>query len=761
MDLTTRLLEQARTFDERRLLVLSGSPARTRDSALEALESIEVPLGETTYVGPAKRFQCESLGYDEATTLLGTTRTVVVLDCHARCEPNLLGKLVGTVDGGGLFVLLTPPLSAWADCRDEFDETLAIPPFDRSDVTGRFREWLVETLRQHRGVALLDVDSGTVERDGLVESRPQTVEQTRRPVAVPPEHAFPAAAYNRCLTAGQVETLRALESLRAPDSAVVVEANRGRGKSSVAGLAAASLALDGHDVLVTAPRYRNCQPLFERARELLADVDALVSGNDRTNPRCLETPNGRVRYLDPVEVVSLADDPDCLLVDEAAALPVGLLTKTLDVTRVGYTTTTHGYEGTGRGFAVRFRDQLAASSHNVTEQRMTTPIRYAPGDPVELWSFRALVFGASPPVEQVVVSATPESVEYRALSSEELLGDESLLREVFGLLVLAHYRTEPNDLARLLDAPNVSVHGLFQNGHPVSVALLAREGGLSGELRQSMYEGSRVRGNLIPDVLTSQLRDEDAGRATGLRVMRIATHSAVRSRGLGSALLSELLDSHSESDWFGVGYGATPELLRFWRTNGFETVHLSTTRNPRSGEHSAIMLRPSSPAGTALLERHTAWFLRRLPEMLADALQDVDPDVVRQTCRSVSQTTSAVGDARELDLTEWEWRHAAAVASGPGIFEMAPRPIRTLAFHALLDDSGPVLSPTQERLLVSRVLQLRPREEVASELGYHSESTCMRELGTVVGILLDAYGPELVERERERLVPTDENPDCY
>ena len=754
MELLTRLLEQARTFDERRLLVLSGSPARTRDSALEALESIDVPVGETTYVGPAMGFQCESLGYNEATRLLGTTRTVVVVDCHARCEPNLLGKLVGTVDGGGLFVLLTPPLSTWPERRDEFDETLAIPPFDRSDVTGRFREWLIKTLRQHRGVALVDVDSGRVDRDGLVDPQLQAAErsQSDQPRSVPPEHAFPTAAYGRCLTDDQVETLSAFESLRAPDSAVVVEANRGRGKSSVAGLAAGSLALDGQDVLVTAPRYRNCQPLFERARELLDARDARDSGPGHESPRCLETRDGSVQYLDPVEVGSLRDTtdcPDCLLVDEAAALPVRLLSKTLDVRRVGYTTTTHGYEGAGRGFTVRFRDQLEASSHDVVEQRMTTPIRYAPGDPVELWSFRALALGASPPVEDVVADATPESVEYRVVSSDELLADESLLREVFGLLVLAHYRTEPNDLARLLDAPNVSVHGLFQNGHPVSVALLAREGGLSTEVRRSMYEGSRVRGNLIPDVLTSQLRDEQAGETAGLRVMRLATHSAVRSRGLGSALLTTLFETYTESDWFGVGYGATPDLLRFWRTSGFETVHLSTTQNQRSGEHSAIMLRPTSVAGTALLDRHRTWFLQRLPDMLADALRAVDPDVVREACRSVSQTT-ATTSTQEFDLTEWEWRHAAAVAAGPGIFEMAPRPIRTLTMHALLDESGPELSPTQEHLLVMRVLQLRPREEVASELGYHSASTCMRELGTVVGTLLDAYGPELVERERER-----------
>ena len=738
MEWATRLFEQAREYNERRLLVLSGSPTETREVLGVVLDALDVPLRETTYVGPSDQFHCESLKYDEATTVLGTTRTVVVLDCHRRFEPNVLGQLVGTVDGGGLLILLTPPLSSWANHRDAFDETLAVPPFEVADVTGHLRERLVETLRQHRGIALVDTSTRTVERDGLVNRPPSKPGPEPTPLLT---CSFPRVAYEHCLTGDQVETLEAFESLISPDCAVVVEANRGRGKSSVAGLAAASLALDGQDVLVTAPQYRNAQTLLQRAETLLEATDSLRQSENDSHT--LETPRGRIRYVPPDEAASLPDDPDSVFVDEAAALPVRLLAKTLDAPRVAYITTTHGYEGAGRGFTVRFRDHLESSTHELVERRMTTPIRYAPGDPIEVWSFRALALDARPPVDQIVSSATGDSVAYRRLSSQELLDDESLLREVFGLLVLAHYRTEPNDLARLLDAPNVSAHGLFHDGHPVSVALLAREGGLSRSRRRSVYEGSRVRGNLIPDVLTSQLRDEDAGTTVGYRVMRIATHSAVRSRGLGSQLLSYMLDEVDDVDWFGVGYGATPELVEFWRENGFSTVHLSTTRNPRSGEHSAVMLRPLSDAGERLLSRHTRWLLDRFPGMLPDSLKHVDPDVVRAVCRSLSAPPA-------LELTDWEWRHAAAVAAGPGIFEMAPHPIRALALYALVEEPA-LLSPSQERLLVRRALQLQSRETVASELGYHSESNCMRTLGEVVRLLLEAYGPAAVEAELERL----------
>lgn len=736
IDFARNLLAQARADDQRRLLVLAGAPANTRELAAETLAGIDIPLGETTYVGPADSFQCETLGYNRTADLLGTTQSAVVLDCHERCEPNHIGQLVGAVDGGGLFVLLAPPLDSWSERRDTFDETLAVPPFETTDVTGWFRERLAETLRAHRGVAVVDADSRTVERDGLVEYGPPTHQTDDEP---PAESALPTEVYDHCATPDQREALPALEALADPGEAVVVEANRGRGKSAVAGLAAGGLAHEGYDVVVTGPQYRNVATLIDHARSLLENLGGLDEVRPADNPRLLGG-NGSVRYV-PVEQMDSLDDPDCLVVDEAAALPVRRLEATLSVSSVAYITTTHGYEGTGRGFAVRFRDRLLDGSHDVTEVGLSTPVRHAPADPVEVWSFRALALGAGPPVADLLAEASPESVTYRSLSSQELCADETLLSEVFGLLVFAHYRTEPNDLMRLLDAPNVSVHGLFHEGHPVSVALLAREGGLSPETRERIYEGQRIRGNMIPDVLTSQLRDPEAGETRGHRVMRIATHGDVRSEGFGSRLLDELAREYEDADWLGVGYGATPELVEFWRANEFSPVHLSTTRNRRSGEHSVIMLRPLSPAGEALLSTHTAWFLERLPDTLADALAAADPDVVRAVCRAI-ETPPA------LELSEFEQRHLASVAAGPGIFETAPGPVRDLALRALVG-SDSVLSEREQRLLVMRCLQLCPAERVADSLGYDAAAACNRALGDAVASVLDACG--IVNEEQESL----------
>lgn len=757
MELAARLREEALVTNERRMLVLSGEYERTRQQAVAAIDRAGIDDDQTSYIGPDPPECGEHVPFDRTGTLLGTTRAAVIVDCHTRCEPNVLGTAAGAVDGGGLLILCTPPLSQWPDHGDAFDETLAPPPYDPATVGGHFRRRLGDTLRSHRGIAIVDVDTGTVHRDGHIDYSPGL---STREIEIPQTHTFPTEAYDSCLTQDQVGALASLEALCDAGQAVVLEAHRGRGKSSVAGLACASLAVAGHDILVTAPQYRNVAPLFERAGALLHQVGArrtTDSDGSNTNSdsrstdsggvyaeQTLETPaGGRIRYCPPPVATALPQDPDRVVVDEAAACSVAQLRSFLRAPSVAYITTFHGYEGSGRGFSVRFREHLADSAFEVSESSLAEPIRFASGDPIEVWSFRALLLDARPPVAELVTDATPDTVHYRVLDSEQLCADEWLLRSVFGLLVLAHYRTEPNDLARLLDAPNVSVHALCHEGWPVTVALLAREGGLDDARCRHIYTGGAIRGNLIPDLLSSQLRDEDAGAPVGHRILRIATHAAVRSRGLGSLLVDRIRGSVDE-DWIGVAFGATPRLVRFWDENGFSAVHLGSSRDDRSGEHSAVMMTPQSSTGETLVETHEAWFRRRLPGMLTDSLNTLDPDVIRAL-------TGTAPAAIEPELSPFEWKHAAGLPFGAAVFSTAPRTVRRLTLVSLFDGDSDDLTVREQRLLVMKALQGRSTNEVRHALSFDSEAACMRALGDAVEPLVERYGDEVAREELARL----------
>ncbi|WIV67697.1 tRNA(Met) cytidine acetyltransferase TmcA [Natrialbaceae archaeon AArc-T1-2] len=752
VDVAADLRREAIQVDERRLLVLAGDRDRGYDHLEAILEALSVPITGTTLVGPDDRLRCEQLPQSNVDSLLGTTRDVIALDAHDGLRPNALGKVVGAVDGGGLLVLLTPSFETWPDQRGGFAASLAVPPFDADDVTGRFVRRLVETLRAHRGIAIVDLERDRVVDDGLTDPAPRLATTVDTP-SPPPDHRFPTATYEACRTADQIEAVAAVESLFDRERAAVLEADRGRGKSSAAGLAAGAFAAAGEDVLVTAPARRNARELFERAREL---CETLAEGRS-VEAYCIETEaGGSVEFREPTAAVDECESADVVVVDEAAALPVATLESLLAASRITFATTIHGYEGAGRGFSVRFRDRLAESDHEVADCTLVEPIRYAAGDPVEVWAFRALALDARPPVDPLVADATPASVTYRQLEPEALLADERLLREAFGLLVLAHYRTEPNDLARLFDAPNLTARALLVDGHVVSVALLAREGGLSATTRARMYEGGRIRGNMLPDVLTSQLRDERAGEPTGIRVVRIATHHAARSRGLGSHLLEQVraevtgetsADADREPvDWLGTGFGATPGLVAFWRANGYATVHVSTTRNEASGEYSALMLTPTSDAGRALHDRHAEWFCRRFPAVVGDALDDLEPDVARALLRSVDASPT-------LSLSDHEWRVVAGAAYGPGLFDVDPGPFRRLVVRYFVDDpDGIELTAREERLFVLRALQGRDWEPVADRLAYHSTGQCMRALGDALCPLVDRYGTETARAVRDRFV---------
>jgi len=335
------LREEARAENERRTVVLAGDADATRSAAETILDAAGVPRSETTVVGPADVLDCERHDQRQAGGLLGRTRTAVVLDATEGLRPNALGQSAGAVDGGGLFVLLVPNLEVWPEREDAFAASLAVPPYGESAVSGRFRARVVSTLRSHPGVAIVDCEAGQVERDGLTDPAPRCGDgnEASATVAAPEYSTFPAA-YEACLTGDQADAVAALEGLRVPGTAVVVESDRGRGKSSAAGLAAASLAMEGGDVLVTAPRYRGAAEVFQRATELLESVDALEDRDRSDAPHRLETATGRVRFERPVDAADLPDDPDAVVVDEAAGLPVRLLTATLDAPAVTCRATT-------------------------------------------------------------------------------------------------------------------------------------------------------------------------------------------------------------------------------------------------------------------------------------------------------------------------------------------------------------------------------------------------------------------------------------
>lgn len=449
--------------------------------------------------------------------------------------------------GGGTLFLLTPPLDEWAVFADP-DYRRFIPyPYVPEDVQGRFLRRLVRLLRR--------------------SDFSPTISLHEEDVGLKPD---PQAA--------------AITTILQSEVPVVLTADRGRGKSAALGMAASQLLAAGKRVLLTAPSRATVATVFKHAEHSPA-------------------------FFAPDDLLQTLPQGDVLLVDEAAAIPVPLLLKMLEqYPRCVFSTTLHGYEGSGRGFALRFQKELDVRAPAWQAVRLQQPIRWAENDPLERFINQALLLDADlapcPPCGERAGDGG-ECAEYRQLDRDELAQNEPLLRQLFGLLITAHYQTRPSDLRQMLDAPDISIHVLERQDSIVAVALLSREGGLDAELTAAIHAGTRrPHGHPVPQTLTFHAKIPGAAQLVCERVMRIAVHPTLQQQGLGAQLLQHLLGfaATNGADYVGVSYAMTPELLRFWERAGFVLARVGFRKDTASGSRSVVQVKALSAAAALLFK---------------------------------------------------------------------------------------------------------------------------------------------------------------
>jgi tRNA(Met) cytidine acetyltransferase len=411
-----------------------------------------------------------------------------------------------------------------------------------------------------------------------------------------------------------------------------------------------------------------------------------------------------LEFVAPERLRSKALTASLVMIDEAAALPTPLLHDILRrYSRLAFATTVHGYEGSGRAFELRFSQHLDQHSAGWRRVQLNTPIRWAAGDPLEEWLFRALALNARIAESALVGGVRVEDVKSKYLSQDALATQPDVLEQVFGLMVQAHYRTRPYDLRYLMDAPNVSVVAMFADDTVVAVALLAIEGGFDQDTASAIVDGRRrPRGHLLPESLGVHFGLEAGPMARCARIVRIAVHPALRCRGLGSSLVSFILESSRgrSLDSVGTTFGATPALTRFWGHAGLQPLRLGVRRGTASGGHALLMLKGLSASGIDLAQSASEVFARNFRCQLADTLTLVPTEVVLEILGQCAMAP-AMPDTRQ-------WRDAAAFAFLGRNYEDVVGSLETIVWWALASERRPVkLSVTCGALLVARVLQKR------------------------------------------------------
>jgi tRNA(Met) cytidine acetyltransferase len=689
--------------------------------------------------------------YETSDRYLGTTYQGLIMDLVNSLRPLDVGRLGGIVEGGGIVILLTPKWSEWHNRKNLFQMTLAVP--QHPEPRNVFVRWFKEVTMSCDGIFIYDVD-----RDEIIKMASimrQTIE--RRSISFPSAVNFPIELYHLALTQDQVEAIRLIESLiELPQkpykrTAVILIADRGRGKSCAIGIALAGLIKSLLEfknklrIAITAPSLNNVQSLMQLAIKALNALQ-LKYKELKKGDMIYEIKGDRfsIEYWEPAVVPKL--DVDIAVVDEAAGIPVPLLYKILlRFRRTIFATTIHGYEGAGRGFSVRFLKRIKEDKEtNLIIYEMEEPIRYSSGDPVERWQFRVLLLDAEPEElsEEDLKFIEAKEFRYLRVEPEEIykLENEKVLRALFGIYVLAHYRNEPDDLAMMADAPHHSIRALaLKNGKIVAAAQLAEEGPIPPEYLQSLLRGGKIAGNIIPDRLLKHGRLNEIGFGRGWRIVRIAVHPSVQGKGVGSYLLQELIKEAIERgyDWIGSGFGATEELLRFWVKNGFTPLHISPDRNPVSAEYTVLVLKPLNDTWNSIVNILYREFLTKLLESLHDTYRDLEVDVAWQLLKAYNIQSDVCA---KPTLTPIQLDRLLTYIEGHMTYESCCDAIAIMVKNYWRDNNSrcKILTPIEEKLTITKVLQGLSWEMCSSIFGKR-KNVLIDEMREIIAKLLKNY----------------------
>lgn len=568
---------QQQRYGVRRLLVLSGEANWCEEQALALSGQLS---GDWLWVSEHAPDSVTALPASRVRTLLGREFLHAVFDARSGVDVEALAMLSGTLQAGSWLIMLVPSWQAWPTQPDQ--DSLRWSEQEQPIATPHFIQHFQRQL-------LADEDVVLWQQDRAFVIRPLAARLDWQPASGEP-------------TAQQQHILHELNI--SESGVLVITAPRGRGKSALAGmLTQRSRAA----CWITAPSRAAADILQQHAR-----ADAPFWAPDALLAHCR---------------LHGAPSVDWLLIDEAAAIPSSVLSALLPYfPRILMTTTVQGYEGTGRGFLLKFCATLSQWRAFTLDE----PLRWAVNDPLERVLDKALLFNEpeafhSPqPPDRPISSSALESRIERA--DDWLIYPERLVR-CYALLCSAHYRTSPLDLRRLMDAPGMHIASAQMAGEICGVLWLVEEGGLSASLAHEVWAGRRrPRGNLVAQSLAAHAGLWHAPTLRARRVSRIAVASASRRQGMGRALIAEqMCEAQRQAlDYLSVSFGYQPELWAFWQSCGFQLVRIGSHLEASSGCYSAMAILPLSEAGHKLAEqgsqqltRDWFWLQRLIPLNLA------------------------------------------------------------------------------------------------------------------------------------------------
>lgn len=526
--------------------------------------------------------------------LLGTECDVLVINAFNGFAADAVAASAGCVKAGGLWLLLCPEFSQWSQQFNTAHQSLLPYPLDASQHQGNFIAFWLQQLQQSNVI----IGHNQQLLQSLTWPTKTTIKQAPSPYATCDQQQA-VQAIQRVLTGHRRRPL-------------VLTADRGRGKSAALGISAAQLVSQTTlPFIITAPSPQAAAIALQHFKMLAPDHL-----------------HNNFLFIAIDELMQQAPTAALLFIDEAAAIPTPILQQLLSrYSRIVFATTEHGYEGTGRGFTVRFQQHLNLHCPGWYKLHLKTPIRYQQNDPLEQLVFASFLLQSTSPL---LSDLTNRCTNIHCYTAADWLKQPEKLQQVFSLLSLAHYQTQVKDLASLLDNPYLSVITLEAENTVLACALLSGEGKIEPQLAKQIYFGQRrLQGHLLAQNLAFHCAQPEMASLSLLRVMRIAVQPELQRQRLGSSLLG-YIDAYAKDNNFaylGTSYGVSLSLLKFWQQADYLPIRLGQRADKASGEYSLLMLKACKAVDDNSKEL-AGKFQQLLPSLVAEHYPKLEPQII-------------------------------------------------------------------------------------------------------------------------------------
>ena len=553
----------------------------------------------------------------KANDIIGHEYSLILYHLTPIFDPNFMAAISGTLKGNGIFIIL---------CTD-----------NNKDIHDSFYRWVLAAINNEPSFLKIEITGKKIKaayRNKQLNTSGSTLQKQTMANLFVQQEIVHKELYQ------QEETIELIKKVITGhrNRPLTITANRGRGKSAAIGMAIGQLLSQRKiNVIITAPSLAATTVIFKHIQ--LTQPSANITKGHIT------LQDSRVSFVAPDKLIHALPTADLIIIDEAAGLNLYVLESLLKhYSRIVFSTTTHGYEGSGQGFITRFSKTLDSITPQWKSTELDQPIRWGKNDPLENFINDTFMLSTDMGYSKSPKISSTSRIETKIFNNEQLINNEGLLNSIFSLLKSAHYKTSPNDLRHLMNSSNAIIFSCFLNGVLVAASITEREGNLPIDLVDDIYNGyRRPKGELIPQSIVVHLGLKEAATLTYLRIMRIAVHPDLQGNEIGSNLLSTI-SSFSEQkkiDMVSCSFGATKQLMKFWQKfnyNGltFHTLRIGHKKNSFSGCHAILLALPISAESKNLVDKSDIIFIENFIAQLSDSHRDLDAGLAISLFKSIN-----------------------------------------------------------------------------------------------------------------------------